>query len=173
MATIVIKQFRTETESKYVLSSPTESEQELSKESLLQHQAPTHQILQPQEQQPRLRHPQDQRSHENHLTEVSPEGRTSDVLPSLVQSSTTQSPLAQDESTRSFNNKYTRYKPSESDKSSEPPQLKTDGLPTESGRKDEEFLEPTVEKSVETVEGERGNEDYHSDDDDVLLKVSF
>ena len=173
--TLVIKQFRSETESKYVLCSPTESDHEVPADASPAHRynitaAPSQEN---RSQGINLYNPDflssDETSRENLPAEVlfpdyklSSELRRTGVFSS--ESALLDEPLT--EQTRKFGESF---EPVEQNVEVEP---SMDSLSVDENYSEEKITSSDGrEKGDDTIQ-EPGNEDYQSDDDDLLLKVN-
>ena len=193
VVTIVIKQFRSETESKYVLSSPTESEQdhqvskppelvprehdtqEQSREQRYSQDKYTNEQLpqeEPLEQRPQEKRPQEKRPQEERPQEEHPQIQMAEVLPHGNQSSR-HSTLER----LPLGTHYSRYNSLESFEFPEPAQFNA-RLKVSSSSNSEKEEELSADEEVDNLADAREepeNEDYQSDEEeeDISTKVGF
>ena len=199
VVTIVIKQFRSETESKYVLNSPTESEQDhqvskppelvprehdtqeqsreqrYSQDKYTNEQLPQEEGTQekrPQEKRPQEERPQEERPQQQPLLVRQSQIQMAEVLPHGNQSSR-HSTLER----LPLGTHYSRYNSLESFEFPEPAQFNA-RLKVSSSSNSEKEEELSAGEEVDNLADTRedpGNEDYQSDEEeeDISTKVGF
>ena len=173
VATLVIKQFRSETESKYVLCSPTESDHEVPAESSRAHNY-NMAVLPPQNN-----YMQDIPSYNPDFLpsdETSPENLPTGVLlPEIEPTREQQPPVFLSSENMPLKEPHIEMMQNKSFESSEQDlrgERNMESLSADESYSEEKITSFDAREKGDTSQGHE-NEDYLSDDDDVILKVGY